>query len=365
MPQGRLFRAALALSVVASAMLAPAASAALDEVNTKKLRDAVTINGMLAHERALQRIANLNGGTRASGTPGYAASAAYVAERLRQAGYDVEEQEFTFPFFRDLADPTLTINGEEYETGTYTYSGSGDVTGTVVPALDNIVPMNPASPDSTSNAGCEASDFAPAPAEPAIALIQRGTCTFAVKTANAQAAGYDAVIIFNEGTAARMPLAPGTLGEPFDIPVVGLSYADGAEVNELAEAGTVTATVSTLTETNLEATTTNVIATSKKGNPDEQVIVGAHLDSVVEGPGINDNGSGTSQNLEIAEEIAELGIKPRRQLKFAFWGAEEANLLGSQYYVRPVDRRPVGEDLRQPQLRHDGVAQLRAVRVRR
>ena len=147
-------------------MLAPAASAALDEVNTKKLRDAVTINGMLAHERALQRIANLNGGTRASGTPGYEASAAYVAERLQQAGYDVVEQEFTFPFFRDLADPTLTINGEEYETDTYTYSGSGDVTGTVVPALDNIVPMNPASPDSTSNAGCEASDFTPAPPSP-------------------------------------------------------------------------------------------------------------------------------------------------------------------------------------------------------
>ena len=61
----------------------------------------MTVNGILQHERAFQRIANDNGGTRASGTPGYDASAEYVADRLRQAGYKVTVQEFTFPFFRD------------------------------------------------------------------------------------------------------------------------------------------------------------------------------------------------------------------------------------------------------------------------
>ena len=92
-------------------------------------------------------------------------------------------------------------------------------------------------------------------------------------------------------------------------------------------------TVTSSTENDPEATTTNIIGTTKKGDADEQIIVGAHLDSVTEGPGINDNGSGTSQNLEIAEEMAELGIKPRRQVRFAFWGAEEANLLGSEHFV--------------------------------
>ena len=92
-----------------------------------------------------------------------------------------------------------------------------------------------------------------------------------------------------------------------------------------------------------DAVTTNIIATSKQGDPDQQVVVGAHLDSVTEGPGINDNGSGTSQNLEIAEEMAELKIKPRRQLKFAFWGAEEANLLGSEHYVNTLTPEQVGQ----------------------
>jgi len=67
------------------------------------------------------------------------------------------------------------------------------------------------------------------------------------------------------------------------------------------------------------------------------VVVGAHLDSVIEGPGINDNGSGTSTILEIAEEMSELGYtkknKLQRQVRFAFWGAEENGLLGSEYYV--------------------------------
>ncbi len=63
----------------------------------------MTVNGILQHERAFQRIANDNGGTRASGTPGYDASADYVVDRLERAGYAVRRQTFTFPFFRELA----------------------------------------------------------------------------------------------------------------------------------------------------------------------------------------------------------------------------------------------------------------------
>ena len=98
------------------------------------------------------------------------------------------------------------------------------------------------------------------------------------------------------------------------------------------------------------------------------MVVGAHLDSVIEGPGINDNGSGSSTILEIAEEMAELGYtrgKLQRQVRFAFWGAEEFNLLGSEYYVDNLTDDAAGEDLRQPELRHARLAELRAVRLRR
>jgi Zn-dependent M28 family amino/carboxypeptidase len=320
--------------VLLAALLAATPALALDEVNTKRLRDAVTVGGILAHERVLQRIANQNGGTRASGTPGYDASADCVKRRLQAAGYTVTEQTFTFPFFRELTPAELeqvSPTPTTYETGTFDFSGSGEVTGQVV-ATNDIV--NPPTPEPSSTSGCEPGDFPPAPAGPAVALIQRGTCTFEQKAANAQAAGYDAVIIFNEGYPGREELFIGTLGRPFDIPAVGLSFADAAAILAQLQAGaTVVVRVFTETEIDPNRTTRNIIADSPTGSDDRVVVVGAHLDSVVAGPGINDNGSGSSTILEIAEEMSELGIRNRRKLRFAFWGAEEAGLLGSEHYV--------------------------------
>jgi Zn-dependent M28 family amino/carboxypeptidase len=328
-------RISIVAVVLITALLAPAPAFAIDDIDTKRLRDAVTVNGILAHERIFQRIANQNGGTRASGTPGYDASAAYVKRRLEAAGYQVTEQAFTFPFFRELAPAVLQRTAPppttDLETGTFDFSGSGEVTGPLVPTNDIVIPPTP---DPSSTSGCELNDYPPAPPEPAVALVQRGTCFFEVKVANAVDAGYDAVIIFNEGNPGRTELFIGTLGRPFDIPVVGLSFADAAALYAQIQAGTaVEVRVVTSTEIDLNRTTTNILADSRRGDPDKVVVVGAHLDSVVAGPGINDNGSGTSTILEVAEEMAELGIRPRQKLRFAFWGAEELGLLGSEHYV--------------------------------
>ncbi len=309
-------------------------------VNSDRLTKAVTVNGILQHERQFQTIANRNEGNRASGLPGHTASAEYVAKKLRQAGYTVKRQKFTFAFARELEPATLTEispTARDLETATFDYSGSGDVTGEVVPTNDVVMPPGP-EPGSTS--GCEPGDFSPAPATPAIALIQRGTCTFEDKAVNAAAAGYDAAIIFNEGQPGRDELLTGTLGNPVDIPVVGVSFADGKALYDEAQSGPVTAHVTTSTEVDLNRETENVIAdlpaTGKKvKNADQVVVVGAHLDSVAVGPGINDNGSGSAGILEIAEQLSALKLtkKLERPVRFAFWGAEEAGLLGSEHYV--------------------------------
>src|SRR5262245_54434548 len=57
------------------------------------------------HQQQLQAIADANGGTRASGTPGFDRSADYVANALEEAGYKVTRQPFEFAFFQELADP--------------------------------------------------------------------------------------------------------------------------------------------------------------------------------------------------------------------------------------------------------------------
>jgi len=157
------------------------------------------------------------------------------------------------------------------------------------------------------------------------------------------AAGYDAVIIFNEGQPGREELFIGTLGAPNSVPVVGLSFADAAALYAQTQAGPVTVSVTTETETDLNATTKNIIADTPGGNPDKVLVVGAHLDSVVPGPGINDDGSGTSLDLEMAEELAENHIHVRQKVRFAFWGAEESGLLGSEHYVETLSDEDLGK----------------------
>jgi Zn-dependent M28 family amino/carboxypeptidase len=77
-----------------------------------------------------------------------------------------------------------------------------------------------------------------------------------------------------------------------------------------------------------------VIAESAKGAPGRLVAVGAHLDSVPAGPGINDNGSGSAVVLEVAERLAR--TTPRNRLRFLWWGAEELGLVGSRHYVEAL-----------------------------
>lgn len=287
------------------------------------LQECVTLDGVRAHQAAFQAIADANGGTRAAGTPGYAASVDYVVNEMAAAGYVVTLDDFDFVFVPPALLRQVAPFPATFETGRFTGSGVGQVTGTVSAVDINLAPPR----DSTS--GCEAADFAGFPAGN-IALVQRGTCTFAVKALNAQAAGAAAVVIFNQGNLpAREPLIVGTLdAAPVQIPVVGASFADGVA---LASPGVVA-----LVRVDPPQTVTqyNVIAESRDGDPDNVVMAGAHLDSVLRGPGINDNGSGSAALLEVARQMAR--VKTRNRVRFAWWGAEESGLVGSTAYVNDL-----------------------------
>ena len=311
-------------------------------VDTSELRDAVTLDGVRAHQAAFQAIADANGGTRVAATPGYDESADYVATLMEAAGYDVTIQPFEFPFFQELEPaelqqiapvPTDYPYFDAAGFATMQYSGSGDVTA-VAEGVDLFLP--PADEANTSTSGCEASDFAGFTSGN-IAIVQRGSCTFALKAQNAEAAGAVGVVIFNEGQPGRTDAFVGTLGGPVvTIPVVGANFDVGVE---LAAGGvTVRMFVNAISELRL---TTNVIAETSGGRDDRVVVVGAHLDSVAAGPGVQDNGSGSAAILEVGLQMAELGIEPRNKVRFAWWGAEESGLLGSEYYVANLSKREI------------------------
>ncbi|HEY8979804.1 MAG TPA: M28 family metallopeptidase [Streptomyces sp.] len=77
----------------------------------------------------------------------------------------------------------------------------------------------------------------------------------------------------------------------------------------------------------------NLIADWPGGDPNQVVMSGSHLDSVTAGPGINDNGSGSSAILEIALAVSRTNYQPTKHLRFAWWGAEELGIVGSRNYV--------------------------------
>lgn len=303
----------------------------------RKILRCVTVPEIMEHQWAFQRIANRHGGTRASGTPGYDASAAYVAHRLKKAGYLVTTQEFDFNVFHDLGGSVLaqTAPGsvtytEDTDFAATDHSEPGDVTAAVTPVDIALGAGN------TSTSGCEAADFAGFPAGN-IALIQRGTCTFEIKGENAAAAGASAIVFFNQGNdpadPSRMGIPAVTLGNGYSggIPALSATYNLGATL-----AGTAGLRLRVFANVTRDpATTTNVLAESRSGDPANVVMAGAHLDSVPEGPGINDNGSGSSALLEIAEQLAKAANtgKLDNRVRFAWWGAEEASLVGSNAYV--------------------------------
>jgi Zn-dependent M28 family amino/carboxypeptidase len=326
----RLLVATTAVAVL-GLLVVPAASA-VDPVNTNQLRRGVTLGGILEHERALQNIALANDDNRAAGSAGYDGSVQYVMGRLEAAGYDVSLDEFEFARWDQLGPSALQFGSTTYQEGTDyltpTFSGGGDVTKTIVPTNDIVLP--PGAPN-TSNSGCEAEDF-PASTAGNVALIQRGTCTFVVKINNAKAAGAAAVLIFNEGQTDPPRTEPVLFNAPpfIGIPVLSTSFAVGEALYNAPDDAQVRVAVNATTT---PVTQANVIADSPSGDSDRTIVVGAHLDSVQAGPGINDNGSGTSTILEIAEEVADLNQSPRNRLRFAFWGAEESGLIGSTEYV--------------------------------
>ena len=307
------------LSFAPAAMAGDASCSVRTTDNFKKLLLCVTVDGVRAHQSALQAIADANNGIRTSGTPGYDASKDYVVAKMTEYGYNVTVQPFQYQTFIILT-PTILEQVSPAPAGPIVnnimaYSGSGDVTAPVT-AL--------AAPPADGTPGCEAADFAGFPAGN-IALIRRGACTFALKATNAYNAGASGVVIYN-----NIPgVLNGTLGATFTLNIGVTAVTDVVGAQLVATPGLVMR-LKTDTFRGI-ATTYNILAETKTGDANNVVMAGAHLDSVNQGPGINDNGSGSAVLLEVAKQMKK--VNPRNKVRFAWWGAEESGLVGSTYYV--------------------------------
>lgn len=288
-----------------------------------RLASQVTVGAMLSHLQRLQEIADAHQRNRADATPGFDASADYVATALRDSGFEVATPELTRLDTTSPGKPTLTVAGIGYpvdQASLLVRTPAGGVTGPVVRPK--------------RSAGCAAADYPLTLPRGGIAVVSDAGCSVVTKQNVAAECGAAALIVVSppSRTGAPAGLFPPDYYDQLTMPVA-VAGRDGDSALRRAT-GAVRLVLDAAT---VKVVSRNVLAQTKTGSEHDVVMVGAHLDGAPGGPGINDNGSGVAAVLETA---LQLGPSPEatNAVRFAFWGAEEQQLGGPTDYVFGLDR---------------------------
>jgi Zn-dependent M28 family amino/carboxypeptidase len=288
----------------------------------RDLAGRVTVDGMVAHLRKLQDIANANKGSRADGTAGYDASVDYVAKILRDKGFDVQTPEFDRLGISRRGNPGLTVAGRRYP------ADQASLLLSTAPGGLNAITLRPKKP-----AGCVATDYDGVDVKSAIAVVDDAGCSVVQKQDVATAKGAVGLLVVSQPGGNGSPASLFTPGyyQQLKVPVgvIGTD-ADGALRRTTARVQLTLDTKATMMKSR------NVVAQTKSGDTHNVVMAGAHLDSVAAGPSINDDGSAVAALLETA---LALGSQPHitNAVRLGFWGSEPG-LEGSTKYVRGLSQ---------------------------
>lgn len=278
---------------------------------------------------ALDSIAKANGGNRAFGLPGYAASVDYILSQTKKArNFRTWVQDFPALYF-SVESIEFSVTNTSYHVIGLSYSPSTPPEGLTLPLVRGA----------SGPEGCTKESYADLDVAGKIVLVQRGTCpdgtTLAGRIKPAVAAGASAVIIYSDVTTN---VTGGTLSAPNPEqyrPSGYINKVDGEALVARLDAGEAIEAYFQQTQTVETRITQNVFTETKGGDPTNVIMLGAHLDSVQAGAGINDDGSGTTLILELSKALDSFGVK--NKVRFAWWGAEENGLLGSKHYTQNLN----------------------------
>jgi len=288
-----------ATSEAATATSAATASTGAAESTTPAASSTtVDVDNVLAHVVALAG----DIGPRPAGTAAERDAADYIAAVLEDAGYETAIE--PFPIATRVDASAVSVTGSDVAVRPRMFSGSAtaEATGALVYGA----------------LGAPA-DLAGIDVAGKILLLDRGVIPFGEKVRTAELAGALGVIIANNQPGAFS----GALGtRPATVPVVAISEAEGALLRPLAAAG-VEATLRAAID-DIRGESQNVVGRSGAVC---RFYIGGHYDSVPQGPGANDNASGTALMLEIAR------VQRTDGLCVIAFGSEEIGLFGSEAFV--------------------------------
>jgi Zn-dependent M28 family amino/carboxypeptidase len=299
--------ALLAVASVSACSSSDSASASSADF-ARDLAAKVTVDGIQAHLRKLQEIADANQGNRAEGTPGYDASLEYVVKTLRDKGFNVQTPEFERLDSTQAGNPTLTVGSRAYHVD------QASLLVTTPPGGLNAITLRP-----PTSRGCAAADYGAVSVKGAIAVVDDTGCSVVDKQNTAVAKGAVGVLVVSKpGPAGGAPglFTPGYY-QRLTIPVGVIDTdADAAVRRTNAPVKVV------LDGKPVMKKARNVVAQTKTGDAKNVVVLGADLGSPPRSPGINDNGSGLAALLETA---SALGSQPKitNAVRFTFWASVE------------------------------------------
>lgn len=257
--------------------------------------------------------------TRAIGTSGHNATLEIIFDALDELS----------DFYTFEAQPFVAIDGRVHSWNVTQQSGEpieGKPLYMCPPADVTDAPLH-----FLMSEGCLPSEYADA--EGKIVVLARGGCPFGAKSEFAGLAGVKAVLIFDPSSDSSEVLLKGDLGTPLEhqVAVIGVSQDT---IKMLSEGDLMSINVDSEI---VQVDTVNIIAETKDGDHDNVVFAGSHSDSVLAGPGLNDNGSGLIAMLELAKHLT--GYKLKNAVRLAWWSAEELGLKGSLYYTENLTKK--------------------------
>ncbi|CAF3970313.1 unnamed protein product [Rotaria sordida] len=300
----------------------------------------IHIDDLMNHLQQMQKFADESNGTRAIHTHGFNRTFDYIYNYLTvNTNLKVQRQYFPYKTFTLNSDPILSAYINNIETN-FTYGLKQDFTYLKYSGSNSFT--NPIRLTSIPNVGCDESDWLAAtyPSANSVALVKRGICSYTEKSVLAAKYGAAGLLIYNDGTTPdRYPPTSGRVHPDTTFPVLFLSYQAGTHLKNAAQNLTTNTHIKIrISTTKYPALVGNICAHTLTGNATQTILIGSHSDSVPEGPGINDNGSGSATNLVLATNLARLfqtsSYQPYKyRVKFCWWGAEEVGLVGSDYHV--------------------------------
>jgi hypothetical protein len=315
-----------------------------DKTDTSSLAYAVSTSSIMDTLSQFEGFANKSGGSRSVVSNGYVLSAEYIENQLEETGvWSTLRQYFDAPVYTEYSFPTLSLTSPynisfQYKTDflgmRYGGNGSYHIIGGVV--------------FNVNATGCDSSNYdgllaLSAQGAPVIALINgTGPCISYDKALLAQKFNASAVLFYSSTlSSTRVRAVDWTPASPtVGIPTLSITNTVAQLLQKIPDGVQLSLTVNnSFTVYN----TFNIIATykgkgSSVGNSKSIVAIGSHLDSVPAGPGINDDGSGSAINLELALKWPTIDQDPENLYQAMWWGSEEEGLVGSRYFVRQLNQ---------------------------